>query len=148
MKETVVAIPKRQRHVSLMRTLRQASDKGMPIVGVVVILAAVLFVRELRLQLAIVVVGLFLVEAGVWNLSQWLLPNDRQYVGLRAEGDHFITLIRQLNAAAVQLKAADDTSNREAFETAREAMHESVDKMAWLAGKTEGELHERTEVAV
>jgi hypothetical protein len=128
--------------------MRQATNKGMPIVGVAVILSAVLLIRELRLQLAVVVVGLFLVEAGVWNLSQWVLPNDRQYVGLRAEGDHFIMLIRQLNEAAVQLKAQDDNPKREAFEAAREAMHESVDKMARLAGKTENEVVDQSAVAV
>lgn len=139
---------KREPHASFKRTLRQATDKGMPIVGVVVILAAVLFVRELRLQLAVVVVGLFLVEAGVWNLSQWLLPNDRQYVGLRAEGDHFILLIRRLNETAVQLKALDNDANRRAFEAAHEAMHESVDRMAQLAGKTEHDVLEQSKVAV
>lgn len=143
-----MAGPKRERDASLMRNLRQVTDKGMPIVGVVVILAAVLFVQELRLQLAVVVVGLFLVEAGVWNLSQWILPNDRQYIGLRAEGDHFIMLIRRLNEAAVQLKEVDDDANRRAFEAAREAMHESVDRMAQLAGKTEQDVLQQTEVAV
>lgn len=120
----------------------------MPIVGVMVVLTAILFVHELRLQLAIVIVGLFLVEAGVWNLSQWLLPNDRQYIGLRAEGDHFIMLIRRLNEAAVQLKSVDDAANRQAFEAAREAMHESVEKMAQLAGKTEHDVLAQTEVPV
>lgn len=140
--------PKRERHASLKRTLRQATDKVMPILGVVVILSAVLFVQALRLQLAVVVIGLFLVEAGVWNLSQWILPNDRQYVGLRAEGDHFILLIRQLNEAAVNLQRQDDDANREAFEAAREAMHASVDKMAQLAGKTENDVVEQSPVAV
>lgn len=143
-----MAGPRSECHTSLKRTLRQATDKGMPILGVVVILSAVLFIQELRLQLGIVVIGLFLVEAGVWNLSQWILPNDRQYVGLRAEGDHFIMLIRKLNEAALQLKEVDDDTNREAFEAAREAMHESVDKMARLAGKTESEVVDHSAVAV
>ena len=135
-------------HGSLMRTLRQAFDTGMPIMGVVVILAAVLFVRELRLQLAIVVGGILLVEAGVWKLSQWLLPNDRQYLGLRTEGDHFIMLIRQLNKAAIQLNELDNAENRDRFESTREAMHQSVDSMAELAGKTEHERYEPSEVTV
>ena len=139
---------KAEQNPSFKRTLRQVTDKGMPIVGVIVVLSAVLFIDELRLQLAVVIVGLFLVEAGVWNLSQWLLPNDRQYVGLRAEGDHFIMLIRQLNEAAIKLKEQEDEAHREAFEAVRDAMHESVDKMTQLAGKTEHDVVEQSPVAV
>lgn len=127
---------------SAMRQFQQVFDTGMPIMGVAVILAAVLFVRELRLQLAIVVAGIVLVEAGVWKLSQLLLPNDRQYTGLRREGDHFIGLIRQLNEAAIQLNKLDNTENRDRFESTQEAMHQSVDRMAKLAGKTDPEHSE------
>ncbi len=133
---------------SLIRTLRYAFDTWMPIIGVMVILSAVLFVDEIRVQVAIVIIGILLVEAGVWKLSQLLLPNERQFVGLRAEGDHFIMLIRHLNASALALKAHDNQDNQQAVDNVRDAMHQSVDRMVTVAGQTEEEACDRSEVAV
>ena len=58
-----------------MRALRRAVDVGLPIVGIVVVLSGVLFFFELYTQLAVVVLGLFLIEAGIWRLADPLLPS-------------------------------------------------------------------------
>jgi hypothetical protein len=78
-------------------------------------------------------VGVLLLEAGVWGLVGGVLPSERRHPELREEGDHFLDLVRQLSAAAVARDdgTEDDASYREALA----AMHSSVDRMGQLAGK-------------
>jgi hypothetical protein len=123
-----------------LRILRQRLDTGLSILGVVVILSAVLFVRELRSQVAIVVLGMLLLEVGVWKLAHHVLPSERQYLALRCETDLFLTLVRQLNAAALLVKAQDAPSHRHEFEEVRYAMQQTVERMCEVAGKTNADL--------
>ena len=109
----------------------------MPFVGVLTVLGAVFFIREIRPQIAVVVVGLLLLEGGVWNMAQTMLPSERKYLALRAEVDSFIGLVRQLNKTALEIKAAPSDEKRAAFENIRNAMLMSVDRMAAVAGKTD-----------
>ena len=89
-----------------MRTLRKIIDISLPLLGVAVILSAVLFVRDnLRTQIAFVGLGMVLIEVGVWKVAHKLLPNERKYLALRAEGDLIIKMVRQLNAAALAMKS-------------------------------------------
>jgi len=125
---------------SCLRILRQSCDTGLPILGVVVILSAVLFMPEFRGQVAIVVFGILLLEAGVWKLAHHVLPSERQYLTLRDETDGFITLVRHLNAAALMVKAHDSPTHRHVFENVRQAMHQTVDRLCAVAGKTDVEL--------
>ena len=125
---------------SCLRILRQSCDTGLPILGVVVILSAVLFMPEFRGQVAIVVLGILLLEAGVWKLAHHVLPSERQYHALRDETEGFITLVRQLNAAALMVKVHDSPTHRQAFEDVRQAMHQTVDRLCAVAGRTEAEL--------
>jgi len=125
---------------SCLRILRQRLETGLPILGVVVIFSAVLFVRELRSQVAIVVLGMLLMEVGVWKLAQHVLPSERQYLALRGETDLFITLVRQLNAAALLVKAQDVPNHRREFEEVRHAMQQTVERICEVAGKTNAEL--------
>lgn len=60
-----------------MRIVRRILDIGLPLAGVVIILSAVLFLQEIRSQIAVVLVGIILIEAGVWKIAHQLLPNDR-----------------------------------------------------------------------
>jgi hypothetical protein len=125
---------------SCLRLLRQSLDTGLPILGVVIILSAVLFVPELRSQVALVVLGMLLMEVGVWKLAHHVLPSERQYLALRCETDLFLTLVRQLNAAALMVKAHDSPAHRQAFEEVHHAMQEAVERLVAVAGKTEAEL--------
>jgi hypothetical protein len=85
-----------------------------------------------QLQMIPVIIGVLLMEAGVWGLAAKLMPNQRKYSGLRAEGDHILSLIRQLNGAAVAKELGID--NNKQFERTMEEMHMSVARMAELAG--------------
>ena len=125
---------------SCLRILRQRLDTGLPLLGVVLILSAVLFMPEFPGQVAIVILGMLLLEAGVWKLAHHVLPSERQYLALRDETEGFLTLVRHLNAAALMVKAHDSPTHRQAFEDVRQAMHQTVDRLCAVAGRTEAEL--------
>jgi hypothetical protein len=133
---------------SFVRTLHKGLNICLPILGVVIILSAVLFVHGIREQLAIVVVGILFIEAGVWKLARQFLPNERKHLALRAEGDRFIVLIRHLNAAALAVKESNTPENLQAFEEVQTEMHRAVQRMAEVAGKTDDELATEQKVAV
>ena len=124
-----------------MRVIRKSIDIGLPLVGVAVILAAVLIVRgDLRLQLAIVGLGMVVLELGVWKAAHRVLPTGRRYLALRAESDQFLQLVRELNTAALAVRRNDSQAQKQAFEEVRGAMRKSVEHMAAVAGKTNAEL--------
>ncbi len=119
-------------------------EGALSVLGIVTIFTGLLIVPSDRVQLQIVVVlaGIIALEAGIWGLTQQLLPNARKFLDLRAEGDHFIDLVRALNEAAIASKrgatADADTRVEDAdggFEEVVTLMHESVDRMRELAGK-------------
>lgn len=117
-----------------MRTVRRKVDTLLPVVGIVVVLSAVLFLwQNLYLQVSVVVVGIFLIEAGIWKLAHPLLPSQRKYRALRDEVDGFIGLVRRLNTAAIERQEL--TPEAEARVAAvRQEMLESVDRMVEYAG--------------
>jgi hypothetical protein len=86
-----------------------------------------------QLQLPLALLGVLLMEAGVWGLSSELFPNDRRYSELRDEGDKMIQLIRELNAAAIAKDTGAEDAKR--FQATLERMHESVMEMSKLASK-------------
>ncbi len=130
-----------------MRTLRKVIDISLPFAGVAVVLAAVLFIRDdLRMQIAVVGLGMLLIEVGVWKGAHRLLPSERKYLALRTEGDLFMKLLRQLNAAALVLRENESPERHQAFEEVRDAMRQAVERMAHVAGKTDAELASEQEV--
>jgi len=107
---------------------------AMPLLGMGIIFGSVLFgPPSLQLQVFLVLVGILILEAGVWGLTSGLLPNERRYLELRAEGDHFLRLIRILNQAAVGRDEGEENDAR--FRNTRAEMHTSVERMGELAGK-------------
>ena len=86
-----------------------------------------------QLQLPLALLGVLLMEAGVWGLSPELFPNERHYCELRDEGDKMIQLIRVLNAAAIAKDTGTADSKR--FQATLERMHESALEMSKLASK-------------
>ncbi len=117
------------------RKIRQVTRIGLPLLGMVVIFVPVLtqYPEDLQAQLGVMVIGVLLLEAGVWNIALQILPDERSYLGLRKELDHMIELTRALNGAAIAAGAtrADD----ETFRDTMGRMHASVDRMAELAGQ-------------
>ena len=65
-----------------------------------------------------------------------MLPNDRQFLDLRVEGEHFIDLIRDLNTAALARNqdAAGTADADKRFTEVLTLMHKSVDQMGEFAG--------------
>ncbi len=117
------------------RKLRNVIRIGLPILGMLIIFVSVLtqYPENLQAQLAVMVIGVLLLEAGVWDLAPKILPDERCYIGLRNELDHMIELTRALNGAAIA--AGDTRANDETFRDALARMHTSVDRMAELAGQ-------------
>lgn len=121
-----------------MRHLRKAISVGFPILGMVLVFTAILVPTislNLQLQIIVVLVGLLILEAGVWRLTEKILPNERKYTALREEVDAFIDRIRVLNAQGGKLRAEETVAELEAFQNTISALHESVDRMAELAGR-------------
>ena len=116
------------------RKIRRIMEIGIPLSGMGIIFGFVLFGPDsLQQQVLLVLVGVLILEAGVWGLMNGLLPNERRYLALREEGDHFLGLIRILNQAAVARDKGDGGDAR--FRDTRAQMHASVERMAELAGK-------------
>ncbi len=99
-----------------------------------IIFGSVLFGPDsLQLQVLLVLIGVLILEAGVWGLTSTFLPNERRFLSLREEGDHFLGLIRDLNAAAIARGEGEEDDKR--FRETRARMHTSVERMAELAGQ-------------
>lgn len=107
---------------------RDVLEKGIALVGVIVVLVPVVTLADSVWQIAIVVVGIVLVEAGVWNVARRLAPDDRKFGALRREVENFLDDVRELNLHAV----AED---RDGLEEVRGRMHERVDVMTEVAGE-------------
>jgi hypothetical protein len=109
-----------------------------------VIFGAVLFgPQSLQLQVLLVLIGVLILEAGVWGLTSTFLPNERRYLSLREEGDHFLGLIRELNAAAIAKGEGEEDDKL--FRETRARMHSSVERMAELAGQDDVAIAEEAE---
>lgn len=118
-----------------MRTVRRTVDMVLPVAGIVLVLGAVLFVwQNLYLQLGIVIVGIFLIEAGIWKLAHPLLPSARRYHALRDEVDEFIQLVRRLNTAAAR-QVSGDAAAEPQVAAVRQEMLSSVERMVAYAGR-------------
>lgn len=118
--------------------IRRSIDVGLTGLGIGIIFTAVILSSSLtiQMQLPLALVGVLLMEAGVWGLSSKVFPNERRYMDLRGEGDTIIQLIRQLNSAAVAREKGEDTDGR--FQATLDEMHDSVKRMAELASRESG----------
>jgi len=117
----------------LKRNIRRSIDASLTGLGIAVIFSAIILGASLdiRAQLPIALVGVLLMEAGIWGLSSKFVPSQRKYTKLRSEGDNMLQLIRELNAAAIAKERGEEDSKR--FQETLAAMHDSVIKMSGLA---------------
>jgi len=137
--------PGRDQNSRSLRALLKVVDVVVPILGIVVVLGAVLFVIQLRLQIVLVVAGLLMVEVGVWKLASRLMPDERKYTALRAEVDRFVDLVRELNRAALEVRGTSSVAARQEYEEIVARLHETADRIAAVAGKTQNELQLETQ---
>ncbi len=119
------------------RNIKRQFDIGLTGLGIAIIFSAVVLggSLEIEAQLPLALLGVLLMEAGVWGLSSKLFPNERRYTSLREEGDHMIALIRELNHAAIAKSTGQEDAKR--FQATLEKMHDSVVKMSELAAKAD-----------
>ena len=117
------------------RSVRRVVDVALPLLGMLVIFGSVLFgsPNNLQLQVILLLIGVLILEAGVWGLTSALLPNERRYPELRQEVDDFIELVRELNVAARETDGGREDDTR--FQSGVEQMHVAVERMAELARK-------------
>lgn len=111
--------------------MRSLLDRGvfnniLAVGGVLLVVLQVLLMAYTRAQVAVVMVGILINQAGVWGLANRVLPSRRVYLPLRREIENFIQLARDLNEATVAGSGTVDAVRRR--------MHESVDRMADAAG--------------
>ena len=121
------------------RNLRRSIDIALTGLGIGIIFTAVVLggTLDIQFQLPVALVGVLLMEAGVWGLSSKLFPSERRYSRLRSEGDRMIELIRELNSAAINRDRGVEDARR--FQATLEAMHDSVVRMSALAALEDGD---------
>lgn len=121
-------------------------DIALPTVGVAIVLAAVVLGGGGWGPIWMAVVGLLLVEAGVWRLGSRVMY-ERRYTPLRTEVQRFVGLARELNHASVRAREAGSPAGRQALEESVAALQESLDRMVTVAGKTEADLEAERDAA-
>lgn len=122
-----------------MRRIRGSFHLALTVAGTLLVLYAVLEIQSLYDRMLVVALGLVLIEAGVWRITQSLFPNEREFRPLRKETDYFITLVRRLNRSAVTAQRGSPDALQDIEEISSE-MHHSVDRMVRLAGMTDEDL--------
>lgn len=110
-----------------MSSLPERLEKTLAVAGVLLILGPLILVESLTLQVVIVLVGILMIEAGVWGLASNFLPDARTYIRLREETEIFLEQVRALNEAAIE-------GEEVAVERQRERMHDQVDRITDAAG--------------
>jgi hypothetical protein len=108
------------------RLHRSSLDKSLAIGGVILILLQVLLIADVRMQIAVVLLGILVNQVGVWGLAERLMPDKRTNLKLRSEIDAFIKSVRRLNATGKE-------SDAETLDATKAEMHESVDRIAEIA---------------
>jgi hypothetical protein len=122
-----------------MRRIRGSFHLALTIGGTLLIVYAVMNVDGMYDRMLVVALGLVLIEAGIWRVTQSLFPNDRNFRPLRKETDYFITLVRRLNRAAVNAQRGSGSGVHDLAQV-HDEMHHSVDRMLRIAGLTDEDL--------
>jgi hypothetical protein len=122
-----------------MRSIRRFSQIFLTLAGAATVMYAVMRVEPLRDRLLIAMLGLLIMELGIWQITRVFFPNEREFKPLREETDYFLKLVRRLNTAAIRLQKGSATAQAD-IDRVRDEMNHSVDRMCRLAGRTEEEM--------
>lgn len=122
-----------------MRRIRGSFHLALTLAGTALIVYAVMSIEGMYDRMLVVALGLVLIEAGIWRVTQSLFPNERNFRPLRKETDYFITLVRRLNRAAVNVQRGSNSALEDLTQV-HDEMHHSVDRMMRLAGLTDEDL--------
>lgn len=119
-----------------MRSIRRFSQLLLTTGGGALVVYAVFRVAEMRERVLLVALGLLIMELGIWQITGFMFPNQREYKPLRKETDYFLKLVRRLNRAAVAVQRGSENAVVE-MDRVNEEMHHSVERMRRLAGQSE-----------
>ncbi len=90
-----------------MRRLRQFIDRFVVYGGVIVVLSAIVVQETTRAQVVLVLLGLLLVQLGIWRIASRALPGTRTNQRLRDEVDQFLASVRELYRLANDNQSAN-----------------------------------------
>jgi hypothetical protein len=90
-----------------MRRLRQVIDRFVVYGGVIVVLSAIVVTDTSRAQVVLVLLGLLLVQLGIWRIASRVLPSTRTNQQLRDEVDQFLASVRELYRLANDHQSAN-----------------------------------------
>ena len=90
-----------------MRGLRQVVDRIVVYGGVIVVLSAIVVVETSGAQVVLVLVGLLLVQLGIWRIASRVLPGTRTNQRLRDEVDQFLAAVKELYRLANDNQSAN-----------------------------------------
>lgn len=119
-----------------MRSIRRFSQFLITALGAAIVVYAVYMVEPMRERVLYAALGLFVMEIGIWQVTAFLFPNEREFKPLREETDYFLKLVRRMNRAAVAMERGSANAAEEMDRVQQEMLH-SVDRMRRLAGQTE-----------
>ena len=121
---------------SRMRSIRRFSQFLLTALGAAIVVYAVYQVDPLRERVLYAVLGLVIMEIGIWQVTGFLFPNERSYQPLRKETDYFLKLVRRMNRAAVAAQKGSANAISE-MDRVQQEMYHSIDRMRRLAGQTQ-----------
>lgn len=107
--------------------------------GLILIVGGIMVPIPLRFQIMSVVIGILLYQTALLRMYDRFLPNERKYLALRTETDRLLTLVRDMNQAAVTARSmgVDGSSY---VEPILRQMHATVDRMPLVAGEPRTEM--------
>lgn len=113
-----------------MRRLRNAMERILTLGGILLILVPVAYLAESWIQMALVVLGILLLEAGMWRTAWYSFMGRREYHKLREEVDEFVQEVRTLNERA-------EANDRARVQKLQDRLHERVEAIVEAAGEAE-----------
>ena len=122
-----------------MRKIRRLTQFLLTLLGTGIVVFAVLEIESTYERALLALLGLVLIEAGIWEFTRSLFPNEREFKPLRKETDYFLTIVRRLNRAGIRAHANAPGALDE-VDRLHQEMHHSVDRMRRLAGRSDEEL--------
>jgi hypothetical protein len=130
-----------------MRSIRRFSQFLLTGLGAAIVVYAVSQVDPLRDRVLFALLGLMIMEVGIWQVTAFLFPNERDYLPLRKETDYFLKLVRRMNRAAVAAERGSANAIEE-MDRVEQEMYHSVERMRNLAGQTEADVTALTRAAL
>jgi len=119
-----------------MRSIRRLSQVILTFLGGSTVVYAVYRIPGMRERVLLVILGLLIMELGIWQVTAFMFPNQREFKPLRKETEYFLKLVRRLNRASVAAERGSPNALLE-IDRVHEEMHHSVDRMRRLAGESE-----------